>query len=82
MPQLRYWAEWQLALIRSSEAAGDMVVRYAGSTTFPLDARAPNKIPLAMIVASQSEALTRPARQRFASALERTLRDCAVVAGG
>ncbi len=75
VPQLRDWAEWQLALVRSSEAAGDLVIRYAGSTTFPLDARAPNGIPLAMIVASQSEALTTPARQRFASALERTLRE-------
>ena len=75
LPQLRDWAEWQLALVRSSKAAGDMVIRYAGSTTFPLDARAPNGIPLAMIVASQSEVLTTPARRRFASALERTLRE-------
>ena len=38
VPQLRDWVEWQLALVRAPEAASDLVIRYAGSTTLAVRA--------------------------------------------
>jgi signal transduction histidine kinase len=75
LPELRDWVDWQLVQIRSPEAAADGLARYANSPAFPGDARAPNGIPLALIVASFNEAMTEPARTRVAPVLERTLRE-------
>ena len=75
LPQLRDWAEWELALTRSPEASGDLVARYADPRMFPVDARTPAGLPLAMVVAAQTEALTRPARDRAVPMLERTLHE-------
>lgn len=71
LPELRNWAEWQRDITRSQDAA----LRYADTAAFAGDARAPDGIPLAIIVAGYSEWLTRPARGRFRSMLERTLRE-------